>query len=214
MANAEQEIEVKLMVRSLAVLKERLLAQGASLVSARVHETNLRFDTRSGDLSRNRKALRLRKDTVSRLTFKGPQQAGEGASIRQEIEFEVSDFFAARRFLEALGFTVNVIYEKYRTTYRLGEVLVTLDEMPYGSFVEIEGASTEEAGTNAGMVDTLKSTAAALGLNWEARSSDSYLALFERLRQMRRLSIHDLTFGDLQGIEVGPEDLGLRFADY
>ena len=213
MANAEQEIEVKLMVRSLADLKARLLALGAELVSARVHETNLRFDTRSGDLSRGRKALRLRKDTVSRLAFKGPQQAGESASIRQEIEFEVSDFFAARRFLEALGYAVSVIYEKYRTTYRLGEVLVTLDEMPYGSFVEIEGAATEEAGSNDGMVDTLKSTAAALGLNWEARSSDSYLALFENLRQNRRLNMHDLTFGDLKGIEVEPADLGLRFAD-
>ena len=213
MANAEQEIEIKLMVRSLADLKARLLALGAELVSARVHETNLRFDTRSGDLSRGRKALRLRRDTVSRLTFKGPQQAGESASIRQEIEFEVSDFFAARRFLEALGYAVSVIYEKYRTTYRLGEVLVTLDEMPYGSFVEIEGAATEEAGSNDGMVDTLKSTAAALGLNWAARSTDSYLALFENLRQNRRLNMHDLTFGDLKGIEVEPADLGLRFAD-
>lgn len=213
MANDEQEIEVKFMVRSLAALQERLLSLGAVLETARVHETNLRFDTRSGELSRARKALRLRKDNAVRLTFKGPQQAGETASIRQEIEFEVSDFFAARRFLEALGFAVSVIYEKYRTTYRLGDVLVTLDEMPYGSFIEIEGAAAQAGGSKAGTVVQLMATASDLGLNWDARSSDSYLALFENLRQARRLTIHDLTFGDLQGIEVQPADLGLRYAD-
>lgn len=213
MASDEQEIEVKFMVRSLPEVKNRLLELGAVLETARVHETNLRFDTRSGELSRARKALRLRKDNVSRLTFKGPQQAGETASIRQEIEFEVSDFFAARRFLEALGYSVSVIYEKYRTTYRLSDVLVTLDEMPYGSFVEIEGAAAQEGETQAGMVVRLMSAASDLGLNWDARSSDSYLALFEKLRQARRLTIHDLTFGDMQGIAVQPADLGLRFAD-
>ena len=213
MANDEQEIEVKLMVRSLAAIKTRLLAAGAELVSARVHETNLRFDTRSGTLTRDRKALRLRKDTASRLTFKGPQQAGDTASIRQEIEFEVSDFFAARRFLEALGYAVSVIYEKYRTTYRLGDVLVTLDEMPYGSFVEIEGSAAEQGHSNDSMVEKLMAAASTLNLNWDARSGDSYLALFENLRKARRLKVHDLTFGDLQGLEVQPADLGLRYAD-
>jgi len=213
MANAEKEVEVKMMVRSLPELKERLQALGAELVTQRVHETNLRFDTRSGELSRARKALRLRKDNAVRLTFKGPQELGESASIRQEIEFEVSDFFAARRFLEALGYIVSVIYEKYRTTYRLGHVLVTLDEMPYGSFVELEGAETGENGTNASAVANLQATAAALALEWNARSSASYLALFEHLRQARHLSAHDLTFADLRGIEVSPADLGLRYAD-
>jgi adenylate cyclase, class 2 len=213
MANAEKEVEIKMMVRSLPSLKARLEALGAELVSPRVHETNLRFDTRSEALKRAGKALRLRKDAVVRLTFKGPQEAGESASIRQEIEFEVDDFFAARRFLEALGYTVSVIYEKYRTTYRFGQVLVTLDEMPYGSFVELEGADEGEEGSNAGAVANLQAAAAALGLDWEARTRDSYLALFDQLRRTRRITVHDLVFADLQGIEFTPADLGLQYAD-
>jgi adenylate cyclase class 2 len=213
MANADKEIEVKLMVRDLARLAERLQTLGAVLETARVHETNLRFDTRSMELSRARKALRLRKDNAVRLTFKGPQELGTDASIRQEIEFEVSDFAAAKRFLEALGYMVSVIYEKYRTTYRFGPVLVTLDEMPYGAFVELEGAETGEGEADGGAVANLQAAAAALGLDWQARSGASYLALFDQLRQARGLTAHDLTFADLQGQQVSPADLGLRFAD-
>lgn len=213
MANAEKEIEVKMMVRDLNGLGARLKTLGAVLVSARVHETNLRFDTPNMELSRARKALRLRKDNTVRLTFKGPQEMDAGASIRQEIEFEVNDFAAAKRFLEALGYRVGVIYEKYRTTYQLEQVLVTLDEMPYGAFVELESADNGAGGSDGGALAGLQAAAVALGLDWGARSTASYLALFEHLRQARGLKAHDLTFGDLRGVEVTPADLGLVFAD-
>lgn len=41
--------------------------------------------------------------------------------------------------LQELGYVVSEVYEKYRTTYKLNVLQITLDEMPYGMFVEIEG---------------------------------------------------------------------------
>ena len=46
----------------------------------------------------------------------------------------MGDFEAARRLLEALGYRLTVMYEKYRTTYHLRHLIVVLDEMPYGEF--------------------------------------------------------------------------------
>ena len=198
-----QEIEVKFYLRDLAVLRQRLVELGAELAQERVHEVNLRFDTREKALLRAKQVLRLRQDTEARLTFKGPGQEQAGAQFRQELEFTVSDFTTARRLLEALGFQVYMMYEKYRTTYRLGEVLVTLDEMPYGDFAEIEGPDGK----------TIEQTAARLRLDWGRRSLESYTFLFEKARQALGLAFEDLSFANFEGVRVTPDDLGVRAAD-
>ncbi len=218
MATGDQEIEVKFYLRSLPALADRLQALGARLVSKRVFELNLRFDLPDGDLARAHQVLRLRRDEHAVMTYKGPSQGGKSAAVRQEVEFQVSNFDSARRLLEALGYQVSVIYEKYRATYELGDVLVTLDELPYGSFAEVKssgggaGAMTP-AGDADSAVSSLRTAAAALRLDWEARITSSYLALFDHLRLSRGLSVDNLTFNEMQGISVEPADLGLRYAD-
>jgi adenylate cyclase class 2 len=203
MSKSEQEIEVKFLVHDLSAVAERLRAAGARLSSPRVHETNLRFDTPDGALTRERRVLRLRQDAGSVLTYKGPAAPGQAVSVRQEIEFTVSDFQAARHFLEALGYQVSITYEKYRTMYQFGSLVVTLDEMPFGSFIEIEGPDAE----------SIRTAAAEIHLNWEARSVASYLALFNQLCVARGLTAQNLTFAELQGVEASPQDLSLHYAD-
>ena len=94
------------------------------------------------------------------------------------------------------------MYEKYRTTYALDDVLVVLDEMPFGNFAEIEGPAGE----------SIHSAATKLGLDWEARILESYVFLFERLRQKRGWEFRDLSFANFAGKIVSPEDLGVRSA--
>lgn len=202
MAESEQEIEAKFFVRDLAVIEYRLQQAGALRTVERVFERNLRFDTKDGTLGRERQALRLRQDVNSVMTFKGPARAGESVSMREEIEFLVSDFDAARRLLEALGFVVSIIYEKYRTTYTFRDVEVVLDELPFGFFVEIEGP-------NAG---SIQRAAEELKLDWEARSSASYLALFFQFRTARKLSARNITFEELAGVTATQRDLSLNYA--
>ncbi len=202
MSKNEQEIEVKFMVRDLSVVAGRLKMLGARVSSERVHETNLRFDTPDGALTRERQVLRLRQDASAVLTFKGPAAPGQSVSTRQEIEFKVSDFASAQHFLEALGYQVAITYEKFRTMYDLRDLVVTLDEMPFGSFVEIEGPDAE----------AIRRSAEDLNLDWEARSLASYLGLFNQLRESRGLDARNLTFEELKGVKASPQDLGLRSA--
>ena len=203
MSKNEQEIEVKFLVRDLAAIAARLDRLGARISAPRVHETNLRFDTPDGALTQARRVLRLRQDAASVLTYKAPAAPGEEVSVRQEIEFTVSDFQSARHFLEALGYQVSVTYEKYRTMYALNDLVVTLDEMPFGSFIEIEGPDAA----------SIQAAAADLRLDWAARSVASYLALFDQLCAARGLAAQNLTFAELEGVDVSPEDLGLRYVD-
>lgn len=203
MSNSEQEIEAKFFIRSLDGIAARLQAAGAELAHARVFEKNLRFDTADGRLTRDHQVLRLRQDSGSVMTFKGPSAAGASVSVRTEIEFQVSDFQAAQHLLEALGYVISIVYEKYRTTYLWNGLMITLDEMPFGFFVEIEGPDAEH----------IEQAARALNLNWNERSSASYLALFNRLKMVRKLSANHLTFAELQGVQALPQDLGFGYAD-
>jgi adenylate cyclase, class 2 len=198
----DSELEAKFLVRDLSRVQASLVAIGAVLGGERVFESNLRFDNPARELTAASSALRLRMDRVARLTFKGPPREGAEVNERVEIEFTVSDFGAARRFLNALGYEVSAIYEKYRTTYNLRDLEVVLDELPYGSFVEIEGPGA----------GAIRLAAEELGLRWETRSSDSYLALFDRLRA-NGLNVIGLTFEEMAGKQVKPGDLGLQYAD-
>ena len=202
MSATGQELEVKFYLPDYSALKTRLAAEGAVLVQPRVHEINLRFDTPLEELSRTYRVLRLRQDTQARVTYKGPGEESDGVRLRQELEFTVSDFAAAQAVFEALGYRVALMYEKYRTTYVLGEVQVVLDELPYGNFIEIEGPDG----------GTIRRCAEKLGLDWEMRILESYVFLFERLRQARAWEFHDLSFANFAGIAISPEELGVRQA--
>lgn len=199
----QQEIEAKFYIQDLPGLKARLEEAGAQCLHERVLEINLRFDTPDRHLSAGARVLRLRQDHTARLTYKGPADPTQPISVRQEIEFQVSDFKAAKNFLEALGYWVVVSYEKFRTTYRLNDVEVLLDEMPYGSFAEIEG----------GDINSVKNAAEILHLRWETSTKASYLMLFEGLTARFNLKSRNLSFAEFEGTRFTAADLGLEAAD-
>ncbi len=203
MTSNKLEQEAKFWLGQPERLAQKLDLLGATLTQARVHEFNLRFDTPDHNLSRSLQALRLRQDTRARLTWKGAADPEQGISARAEIEVEVSDLPAARAILEALGFHVVVVYEKYRAAWQLGPLEVSLDEMPFGHFCEIEGPDEAAIHTAAGQ----------LGLKWAVRSKLSYLAIFSALKQACALDMPDLTFASFQGQAFSLEAINLIQAD-
>lgn len=198
-----QEIESKFYVRDLKAIETRLLALGATCAVPRGFEYNIRFDDADNSLNRQKKVLRLRKSNDVRLTFKGPAERREGALVRTEIEIVVNDFDTAQQFVESLGYRVFGVYEKYRAMYDFEGAIVTLDELPYGHFVEIEGEDPE----------SIRAIALKLALNPEAAIPSSYQGLFFRLKAARDLPVKNLTFWEFDKIETSSEDLGVVAAD-
>lgn len=202
MRQTYRESEAKFLVGHREKLQARLVALGAELAQPRIYEINHRFDTPDRVLTREGRVLRLRRDSEFRLTYKDPGRREAGFLSRREIEFSVSDFDSASELLLALGYEIVFSYEKYRTTYAHQGVQFMLDELPYGNFVEIEGAGP-----------ALKPAAEMLGLKWEASIPRSYHDLFEDVRRRLKLPLQDLTFPAFAGIRVTPQNIGAELAD-
>ena len=203
MGSNQQELEIKLFLLDMPAFQQKVESLGGKLIEPRLHEINLRFDTPDGGLTRAYQVLRLRQDTAARMTYKGPGETINGVHARREIEFTVSDYQSAQDLLEALGYQVSLMYEKYRTTYELDGLQVTLDEMPYGNFTEIEGPDGKQ----------IRAAAEDLGVNWEARIVQSYTTLFEQLRQKKGFTFRDLSFENFSSKDISPADLGVIPAD-
>jgi adenylate cyclase, class 2 len=201
--NNPNEIEVKFYLKSPDIFCDRLNKIGAILTRARCHEINLLFDDNAGSLNVNKQILRLRKDSQVLLTYKGKGEVKDDVLSRREIEVIVSDFEATRELLEMLGYQPHMTYEKYRTAYDLFGCEIVLDELPYGWFCEIEGQKPR----------LIQTAAKKIGLYWDARIIKSYRMLFDDFKQNKGMIINDLTFANFKGIQVIPEDLGVKPAD-
>ena len=101
--------------------------------------------------------------------------------VREELETTAGDAALLLRLLERLGLQVWFRYQKYREEYALGDVVLTVDETPIGTFVELEGG---ERG--------ITEIAAALG-----RTADDYVVT----------SYHDLFLSAAPGGAQGRTDM-------
>jgi adenylate cyclase, class 2 len=137
------EIEKKFCLRTdqLNALSERLQSVGATR-EGREFEENTLYRHKAVDV--NTSVLRVRRVAERTiLTFKQQIPTTTSAKYRREEETEVSNYAALEAILELLGCVPAVVYEKRRETWRLGDAEVTIDELPFGWFMEIEGS--EEA---------------------------------------------------------------------
>lgn len=187
-----QETELKLYIPDLAALKAKIEAAGATLIAPRVFEKNIRFDDDRKSMQATATVLRLRYDTRARLTYKdGEKVHDQYGSTRFEAEVEVSDLETMQIILEKLGYKPTFIYEKYRTTYELEDAEIMLDELPYGTFAEIEGTQ-----------DAIKRVVERFDLHGARRYTNSYSVLFWIAQRNRGWAFQDLTFENFEGIAL------------
>lgn len=199
----DREIEAKFWVRSLGPIETKLKAFGATLRQPRTFEQNLRFDDSVRTLSRSGQVLRLRRDIHNLLTYKGSSTDDHGARSRVEIQTQVEDFETTRRLLEALGYSVVMTYEKYRCEYEWNDARISLDEMPYGQFIEIEAQSSEQ----------IQEICQALRLNWARRVLYSYVELFNLIQEKDQLETEDLSFEAFKNWQGNLVSFGILPAD-
>lgn len=138
------EIEVKIRIDDIKILREKILHLGAKLEKERFYEENTLYDFPSQALYKKRQALRLRKmNKKSFLTFKGPPQKSRKFKIREEYETEVKNEKQLRKILKSLGLIPVFNYQKYRTVHRKKFLKISLDETSIGNFIELEGKREE-----------------------------------------------------------------------
>jgi len=189
------EFEVKFFLSDIQSLRQDILDLGARS-QGRYFEKNLRFEDANKTLKGKKCLLRLRHDHKTTLTFKSPpQESSNQFKVLKEQEVEVGDFATMNGILESLGFHCEQIYEKWRETLIIGNTEFCLDAMPYGNFLEIEGATKD-----------ISQYAQDLGLQWGKRILSNYLEIFEILRKKWDLKFTDLTFENFKEIDLDLQD--------
>lgn len=104
-------------------------------------EENVLFH--GGILIEKQAVLRLRRiGERTLLTYKERIENEFDVKHYQEYETEVADFNEGVKVFESLGFYRSMVYEKRRKTWHFREVEIVLDELAFGSFMEIEGSIT------------------------------------------------------------------------
>jgi adenylate cyclase class 2 len=190
------ETEAKYRLENLEAIRRRL-QQAAARPAGRVLERNSLFDRPEGSLRAADCGLRIRiarpidglghplagTPTKSTLTYKGPRRQ-DAWKRRREIELTIDDADAAGDLLVALGFVSMLSFEKRRETWRLGDCLVELDELPHlGFFVEIEGPP-----------DAIGRVAGLLGLADQPQEKDTYAAMLDNLVREKNIAGKEINF--------------------
>lgn len=98
---------------------------------------------RGGVLGEKHAVLRVRKTQAKTiLTYKERIPSPAGIKHQIEHETEIENAGALEKIIESLGFQKDLVYEKQRRTWHFRDVEIVLDELPFGSFMEIEGSIT------------------------------------------------------------------------
>jgi len=169
MSTSNREVEVKIAVPNAAAARKAIRSAGFVIHVPRVFEANVLYDTPGQSLRGQGKLVRLREAGKSfKLTYKGRSQDSRH-KIREELETNLDKPEVMRRVFEEIGLTPVFRYEKYRTEFSApgAKGVITLDETPIGTFLEIEGPPR-----------WIDRTAKQLGFGPEGYITDSYGALY------------------------------------
>ena len=139
----EIEKKYRLTKRQRDVIVRRLRKLGASPGELEFEENTL---YRGGRLDLGGCALRLRRvNGRALLTFKQRFPSKSSIKHQQEDETEVTNADALAAILRSLEFRPGLVYEKRRSRWIIGKAEIAMDELPFGLFMEIEGAEREIA---------------------------------------------------------------------
>ena len=139
----EIEKKYRLTKKQREAIGQRLRRLGASPGEVEFEENTL---YRGGRLDLGGCALRLRRvNGRALLTFKQRFPSKSPIKHQPEEETEVTDADALAAILRSLEFRPSLVYEKRRVSWNIGKAEIALDELPFGLFMEIEGAEKEIA---------------------------------------------------------------------
>lgn len=168
------EVEAKVQVADFASLQATLKQLGATCLGSEIEE-DIFFSHPQRDFRESDEALRLRSINGNlELTYKGPNRS---STLKSRIEHNIGLADDPRSLLSALGFQPAAELSKTRESWKFGQLTVTLDELNFGKFVEVEALDEDEAAaTNA-----VEKALADLQISGP-KITESYLCLLERHR--------------------------------
>lgn len=181
------ECERKYIGVDFATVRTCLQANNALYEGAHI-ESNSLWDTADRSLRPQGTLLRLRtqqwfsadspKCTAEKhiLTLKTAANEQQGCKIREESEVRVDDVRTMQAILSGLGYSITARYEKVREVWHLHNTELALDILPFGNFMEVEGA-----------IDDIEHVAQLVHIDSAPQSTASYHRLHQEWRTQQGL---------------------------
>lgn len=173
------EKEVKYHITDPIALIDKLKEQNA-IFSGYHLERTIRVDKPGWELSNAGTFIRLRSGFKNTLTLKEARKKESEVSERMEIEVEIDDVGLCQKLLQEIGLTESLIMEKYRMLWKIKDTLITIDELPFGIYAEIEGS-----------IQSIKVISELLGLKYEERIIITYWEIYEELMKASHQKEYD-----------------------
>lgn len=179
MNNIESEYKFELTNKERLVLQLiEIGAQGGE----RAHELTVMYDNSDQHMNKKDARLRVRTKTTGdgnsevSISYKQPLSR-EG--LKREIEYQtiVKSKEMLELIIDEMGYKQVSSYERYRTDYHIGSgddlIEISIDELPFGNFVEIEGSNLEK----------ISDLALKLGFNKDMHIENSYDGIFNTIER-------------------------------
>jgi len=176
------EKEIKLEVKDLLGLISYLKKNGAKILN-KSKEKTIRLDTSTGSLENRGVFLRVRSGSKNTITLKEKIGDDKNVRARKETEFEIQDVEAMAYILKKLGFDSPRIMEKYRINLTYKGVKLSIDELFFGLYLEIEGAE-----------NNIEKVAKKLGFKPEEKILVTYWDLLEDYNKKNKTKKSDILF--------------------
>lgn len=175
------ETEIKLKVDDLELLMENLKNKAEFLGEA--FQKTIRFDTPDRDLERKGIFLRVRSGFENVITLKKKIETASGVFAREEIEVDIKDIDKMAKILSDLGFNRQWIMEKYRSEWKYNNLILSVDKLPFGDYLEIEGKE-----------DEIEQAAKEFGFNFKNKIISSYWDIFAEYKKQHGIVEENIVF--------------------
>jgi len=137
----EIENKYRLSPEQAQYVEDELAAVAANFVGEDFEENTIYG---GGILDEQLAILRIRRtEKKATMTYKRRIQNDSDTKHQIEHESEISDPDSVAAMFSELGFSRRIVYEKRRKTWKLRNIEIVLDELPFGRYMEIEGSITE-----------------------------------------------------------------------
>ena len=170
------EVEVKARVKDPKSVERSIIALGASPIGIEA-QADTYYSASYRDFTKSDEALRIRvQDNKYFLTYKGPKMDSI-SKTRKEYEIEVNDADCMGNILSSLGFAPVATIVKRRKKYRLGDFIISLDDVRnLGDFIEAE-VSIRDSKSHEDKVESIFRLFEKLGINRDESIRASYLEM-------------------------------------
>jgi len=170
------EVEVKARINDQKQAERSIIALGASPIGIET-QADTYYSVPYRDFAKTDEALRIRvQNNKYFFTYKGPKMDSI-SKTRKEYEVEVNDADLLGNILSSMSFIPVATIVKKRKKYRLGDFIISLDEVRnLGDFMEVE-VSIRDSKSHEEKLESVFRVFEKLGIGREASIRKSYLEM-------------------------------------